>query len=116
MKLNLYVLVSDMDKAAAFYRDVFSQPPVIASPGYTAFNVGGALYGLFNAANYPMPVQPGNTCTPNLLVDDIEAEHARIAALKPAYLSDIRQNGPYRLFVFTDVDGTSIEFYSESAA
>lgn len=116
MKLNLYVLVRDMDKAAAFYREVFGQPPVIASPGYTAFNIGGALYGLFNAANYPMPVQPGNTCTPNLLVENIDAEHARIAALKPAYQSPIQQNGPYRLFVFTDVDGTSIEFYSESAA
>ena len=115
MKLNLYVLVNDMDKAAAFYQDVFQQAPVMQSPGYTAFNLNGALYGLFNATHYPMPVQQGNNCTPNILVENIEAEHARIKALSPAFISDIQQNGPYRLFVFTDVDGTSLEFYAEPA-
>jgi predicted enzyme related to lactoylglutathione lyase len=114
MKLNLYVLVNDMDRAARFYQDVFQQSPVMQTPGYTAFQLNGALYGLFNSATYPVPAQWGNNCTPNILVDDIEAEHARIKAMNPVYLSDIQQNGPYRLFVFTDPDGTSIEFYAQS--
>lgn len=116
MKLNVYVLVDDMDKAAAFYGDVFGGAPIMQTPGYTAFSLDGALYGLFNTANYPMPVQRGNNCTPNILVSDLDAEYARIKALNPAFISDIQQNGPYRLFVFTDTDGNSIEFYAETAA
>lgn len=115
MKLNLYVLVEDMERAVMFYRTVFRQEPVLHTPAYSAFSLGGALYGLFHAANYPMPVTRGNHCTPNILVEDIDAEHARISALSPAYVSGIQQNGPYRLFVFTDADGTPIEFYAETA-
>lgn len=115
MKLNMYVLVDDMDKATAFYRDVFNDAPIMQTPGYTAFSLAGALYGLFNANNYPIPVQYGNNCIPNILVGDIDAEHDRIKALKPTFISEIQQNGSYRLFIFTDTAGNSIEFYAETA-
>lgn len=115
MKLNLYIVVSDMDRAVDFYRAVFQRNAVLHTPTYTAFDLDGALYGLFAASAYPVAVQAGSHCIPNILVTNIEAEHARIQQLHPAYVSEVRANGPYQLFVFVDPDGTVLEFYAPAA-
>jgi catechol 2,3-dioxygenase-like lactoylglutathione lyase family enzyme len=114
MKLNVYVMVRDMDKSVAFYKQLFAAEPIIQSEGYSAFSLEGALYGLFNVAAFPLPVTYGNNCTPNLYVGDLAAEYARVQAIAPPYLSDIRTSQPYQLFVLADPDGNPIELYSEA--
>ncbi len=115
MRLNLYVIVNDMARAVDFYRQVFEREPVMQSERYSMFALdGGGLYGLFNRADYPSPVQAGNNVTPNLLVGDVNREYERLKGLPSPFRSELIQNGPYRLFVMADPDGNGIEFYSES--
>ncbi|MDX2163565.1 MAG: hypothetical protein SF162_19780 [bacterium] len=116
MQLNLYLVVQNMDRAVDFYQGLFQKPPLMRSESYTTFDLNGALWGLFNAQHYPVPVQQGGQVVPNLLVSDIDAEHTRVAALNPAFITDIRANGPYRLFVISDPEGTPIELYAHAGA
>jgi predicted enzyme related to lactoylglutathione lyase len=114
MKLNLYVLVRDMSCSTAFYRDVFQREPVIQTPGFTAFALGDALYGLFDAANHPQPVY-GSNVVPNILVEDLDALYSRLKNLASPFHSEISANGPYRLFLFSDPDMNVIEFFAQAS-
>jgi predicted enzyme related to lactoylglutathione lyase len=115
MKLNLYVIVNDMPRAVTFYRQLFQREPAMTSDEYVTFDLDGALYGLFLAAVYPVPVAVGNNCVPNLYVDDIYAEYNRLLALPSAFRTEIRRNGPYELFLLADPDGTALEIYTQAA-
>ena len=115
MKLNLYVLVDDMNRAVDFYKRLFGAEPVMHTPAYSMFNLSGSLYGLMSAHTYPQPIQRGNNVTPNILVEDIEATFAHAKAIgSPYVMESIVPNGPYRLFVCTDSEGNAIEFYSQA--
>jgi len=117
MKLNLYVLVSDMERAVVFYRQLFEQKPVMQSERFVAFDINGALYGLFNAAYFPYPVTVGNNCTPNIYVKDIQAAYDHVKACAPSFIMpEVVASGPYQLFVFADPDGNSLEYYTEASA
>lgn len=114
MKVNLYVVVRDMAQATRFYTEVFQQQPAVVTPAYTGFNVNGTLYGLFDARYMP-PISSGGNVVPNILVEDIDEEYERLKTLLPTFQSEIRENGPYRLFLLADPDGNMIEFYAERA-
>ncbi len=110
MKLELYVAVSDMSQAIAFYRQVFQGEPMQRSDPYSAFDVGGVRFGLFNSAFYSYPLVVGNNCIPNVQVTEIDAEHERIRPLA-SKITEVQDLGPLRLFVFADPGGNGIEFY-----
>ncbi len=110
MKLKLYVAVTDMDRAVAFYRQVFRGEPIQRSDRYSAFDVGGTRFGLFNSAFYSYPLVVGNNCIPNVQVTEIDAERERIGPLA-SRITDVQDVGPFRLFMFADPDGNFIEFY-----
>ena len=118
MKLELYVAVTDMDRAIAFYRQIFRAEPMQHSERYSAFDVGGTRFGLFNAAFYSHPLVVGNNCIPNLQVADIDAEYDRIKPLASKITDGVQDVGPFRLFMIADPDGNVLEFYcfDQSAA
>lgn len=115
MKVNLYVVTKDMASATRFYSEVFQQQPAVVTPNYTGFSVNGTLYGLFDAEFMP-PISVGGNVVPNIRVDDIDHEYERLKLLDPKFQSEIRENGPYRLFLLADPDGNVIEFYAERTA
>jgi len=107
----MYVAVTDMARAVAFYRHVFRLEPIRESDRYTAFAVGGVVFGLFNAAFYAQPLTLGNNCIPNVRVDDLDAEYERIKPLASKITDGIQHAGPFRLFMFADPDGNVLEFF-----
>ena len=118
MKLEVYVAVTDMNRALAFYRQVLRADPIQQSERYSAFDIGGTRFGLFNAAFYSHPLVVGNNCVPNVHVSAIDAEYERIKPLASKITDAVQNVGPFRLFMFADPDGNVIEFYSfdQSAA
>ena len=114
MQLGLYVAVNDMERAVAFYRAVFGVEPIQQTDRYSAFSIGGVPFGLFDGGSYAHPLAVGNNCVPNVQVDDIDAEYARIRPLASKITDGIQQAGPFRLFMFADPDGNVLEFFSGS--
>lgn len=114
MKLNVYVAVTDMERAVVFYRAVFEREPVLHSDRFSAFQVGDAQFGLMNKSAYAHPLTVGNSCVPDFEVSDIDAEHDRITPIA-ARITEIIPVGPFRLFMFTDADGNVLEFHSQPA-
>ena len=113
MILNaLYVGVTDMNKSLNYYSKIFDREPVQREKRFSMFDLGGAYFGLFNAAYDGEDLRFGNNCVPNIQVDDIEAEYNRIKNIAPRVDENIRQAGAYRYFQFSDHDGNLVEFYS----
>jgi lactoylglutathione lyase len=77
------VLVADMARSVAFYRDVCGLPLRFESPGWTEFATEGATIAL-----HPAPPRAGGadgssgraagTCRPGFSVPDLGAFHARM--------------------------------------
>ena len=118
-RLDVYVAVSDLDRATEFYTRFFETDPVVRTPTYSGFDLGGALFGLFDANAYPPdhPVVRGNSTVANIFVTDVDAEHERVASLGPRAIAPIFTLATgYRGFVFADPDGNVLELYEEAAA
>ncbi len=112
-RLDVYVAVSDVDAARAFYQKVFERAPAVTTENYAGFEISGALFGVFRQDAYSHPLSRGNSAVPNFLVTDIDAEFERIRALKPHKITDtITSTGAFRLFQFMDADENVLEFYS----
>src|SRR5690242_6729115 len=106
-RLDVYVCVSDLGRAEEFYTKVFGAEPTRRTPNYTGFDLGGSMFGLFRQDAFPeqYPCVRGNSTTANILVEDIDAEFARIKSLDPMGMTDkIASVGPVRLFHFSDHD------------
>lgn len=80
--------VADLDKAKAWYADVFSTAPYFDQPFYVGFAIGGFELGLVPDGT------PGATGSKVYWgVDDIDAEVARITALGAAVHADVQDVG-----------------------
>ena len=108
------VAVSDLEKTTLFYESLFDQAVERSTDKFVAFDVNGAQFSLLHESGYSFPLARGNNAIPNFVVDDIDAEFQRVAALGPRRMSDsVVSAGPVRLFMFEDPDGNVIEFYQE---
>jgi len=112
MILNaLYVGVTDMNKSLNYYSKIFDREPVQREERFSMFDLGGAYFGLFNAAYDGEELWFGNNCVPNIQVEDIESEYNRIKNIASRVDEKIREAGGYRYFQFSDPDENLIEFY-----
>lgn len=117
MKLDaMYVVVHDMRSALEFYAKLFERKPTLSEDRFSGFDLGGVLFGLFNASYMAPPIDAagvilGNNCVPNVYVEDVDYHHARIAALRPPLITSVEQVGTYRFFQMQDPDGNRVEFY-----
>jgi predicted enzyme related to lactoylglutathione lyase len=112
MRVGMYVAVADMQRALAFYRALFRVDPSFESDRYSAFEVNGTRFGLFNRACYAHPLVIGNNCIPNIEVDDVDAEYVRVRPLVATITDGVQTAGPYRLFMLADPEGNVLEFFS----
>lgn len=82
------VLVSDMNRSVAFYRDVIGLPLRFESPGWTEFATDGATLAL-HLSHQPGPADegrdsddmPAGRCRPGLQVPDLKQFHERMQGL-----------------------------------
>lgn len=77
------ILVSDMARSVAFYRDIIGMPLKFESPGWTEFNTDGATWALHKCAGHarkPIGQQsesPGH-CRPGFQVENLALFHSRM--------------------------------------
>ena len=113
MEIGLYVAVASLEASKVFYSQLFEKAPYIETASFVGYEITGGRFGLFLESAYAVPVQRGNSTVANTKVANIEAEFARVKALKPQKMqADIITVGPTRLFMFADPDDNVIEFFS----
>ena len=120
-KLTPNLIVSNVERSAAFYRDVLGftvQMTVPDAPPYVFAGVtSGPVEVFFNApeaayAEYPAfkTIPIGGTLTLFVEVADIEAEYARLAPLVTVVMPFEKKWYGMTEFAFTDPDGYIITF------
>ena len=113
MEIGLYVAVSDLTRARAFYSELFATDPYIENENFIGFEVSGGRFGVMKESAYAYPMTKGNNVVPNIRVSDAQAEFERVKLLDTAMIQDgVTDLGPMNLFMFADPDGNVIEFHS----
>jgi len=110
--------VADLDASIAFYRDVLGLPYRFVDAGYAEFGTDGTRFALYERRRAEWltggPVTPGPAAEVVLLVDDVDAEAARLEALGATILT-----GPadrpwgHRTIHLADPDGFVVELAQE---
>jgi predicted enzyme related to lactoylglutathione lyase len=112
---TVYVGVEDMDRALAFYEDVFETAPEQAAERFSIFEFDGADFGLYNAGADGHEFEFGDNCVPNFEVDDVEAAHERARAIAPAVDDELRSFDGYHTFHLEDTEGNELEVFGTGA-
>ena len=110
--------VADLDASIAFYRDVLGLPYRFVDAGYAEFGTDGTRFALYERRRAEwltgQPVTPGPAAEIVLLVDDVDAEAARLESLGTTILT-----GPadrpwgHRTIHLADPDGFVVELAQE---
>jgi len=112
------LFVSDLERSVAFYRDVLGLPFRFASESYAEFATDGAKFSLFARSHLPeligLEAPPGEAPWPQgevaFFVDDVDAEHERLARAGVRILAPPTDR-PWgeRTLHFADPDGNVVE-------
>src|SRR5207244_227099 len=81
----IMVVVSDMAKSVAFYRDTLGLPLKFESPGWSEFQTGDTTFALHGGGQPKSPEQhqkmePAGTCSLGFNVEDIDKAFADLKA------------------------------------
>ena len=113
MQFGMYVAVSDLDVSREFYSKLFNVEPYALTDTFVGYGLAGGRFGLLKEEMYSAPLVRGNNAVLNIMVENIENEHARVKSLGPSLIQDqIASAGAMRLFMFKDPDGNVVEFFS----
>lgn len=119
-KLALFmVVVTDMDRSVAFYRDVLGLKLLFQTPGWSSLSAGNVEIGLHSESEH-LKVRPTESAQMAFYVDDITKSIAYLKANGTHVLMPPKQEDFGTLSVFTDPDGYHIQLcqlaVKESAA
>ncbi|MCA2009801.1 VOC family protein [Rhodobacteraceae bacterium R_SAG4] len=112
-RFGLYVVADDMDRASAFYEQLFGAPE-IRMPSLVGFDVAGGLYAVVSRETYAVDAIHGDTMRAYINVGDIDETFARVRAIASNHLESdaVIVEGPFRFFRVRDPDGNILEFFS----
>jgi lactoylglutathione lyase len=114
------LFVADLERSVAFYRDVVGLPFRLQGDGYVEFATQGARFGLYDrnrleelTGHDPEPPgRPGGEAV--FLVEDVDAEAARLRAAGAAILSGpVDRAWGHRTVHVLDPDGFVVELAEE---
>jgi lactoylglutathione lyase len=114
------LFVADLERSVAFYRDVLGLPFRLQGDGYVEFATQGAKFGLYDRNRLEEltgqgpepPDRPGGEVV--LLVEDVDAEAARLRAAGAAILSGpVDRAWGHRTVHVLDPDGFVVELAEE---
>ena len=114
------LFVSDLNRSVAFYRDVIGVPFRLEGDGYVEFATRGARFGLYDrnrleeltGQGAELPGAPGGEVV--FLVEDVDAEAARLRAAGAAILSGpVDRDWGHRTLHVLDPDGFVVELAEE---
>jgi catechol 2,3-dioxygenase-like lactoylglutathione lyase family enzyme len=122
--VSIRYIVDDVEKAVAFYthfldfKVLTSFPPVFAD--VARGNLRLLLSGPTSSAGRPMPdgtkPQPGGWNRIHLIVDDIEAEVARLREAGASFRNDILAGPGGKQILVQDPSGNVVELFQPAAA
>lgn len=107
------VVVSDMKRAVAFYRDALGLPLKFESPGWTEFATDGATLALHTTEEPasekgdPQRLGPGR-CRPGLSVPNLDEFHQRMLERRVPCLQQPKEVFGARVAQYADPDGLPI--------
>lgn len=108
-KLAMFmVVVKDMDRSVAFYRDVLGLKLLFQTPGWSSLSAGNVEIGLHSESEH-LKVRPTESSQMGFYVDDIQATLARLKAQGTHVLMPPKEEDFGTLAVFTDPDGYHIQ-------
>src|SRR5262245_17432767 len=112
------VVVSDMNRSVAFYRDVLGLPLRFESPGWTEFATAGATLALHVGAPAPSAEggrteAPAGRCRPGLSVPNLDDFHQRMVARTVPCLQEPKEVFGARIAQYLDPDGLAISVSEE---
>jgi predicted enzyme related to lactoylglutathione lyase len=112
-RFGLYVVVDDMDRASAFYEQLFGVPE-IAMPSLVGFDVAGGFYAVVSRETYATDAVTGDTTRAYINVGEIEETFERVQAIAPNRMEStaVIVEGPFRFFRVRDPDNNVLEFFS----
>ena len=104
------VFVSDLQRSVAFYRDVVGLPLRFESSHWSEFSTGGATLALHasesSAGDRDDPEStPSGRCRPGFGVEDLDAFHERMVAMKVTCVEAPRERFGSRISMYVDPDG-----------
>jgi lactoylglutathione lyase len=119
MRVNYaIVFVSDMTRAASFYRDVLGLPLRFESPAWTEFATDGATLALHaseapaSEADNPKRV-PAGRCRPGLSVPNLDEFHKRMVERNVPCIQEPTDTFGARTAQYLDPDGLAISVGEE---
>jgi lactoylglutathione lyase len=115
------VLVGDMKRSVAFYRDVVGLPLKFESPGWTEFATDGATLALHASEGAKSPPDdphkiPTGRCRPGLSVADLDEFHRRMVDRGVPCVQEPKAVFGARVAQYLDPDGLAISVSEERRA
>jgi lactoylglutathione lyase len=107
------VLVSDMERSVAFYRDVVGMELRFQAPGWAEFATEGATLALHASEGTASP--PG-TCRPGVRVPDLDAFHRRMVEQGVPCVEEPEEVYGTRVAQYRDPDGLPFSVAEERHA
>ena len=104
------ILVSDMARSVAFYRDVIGMPLKFESPGWTEFNTEGATWALHKCESSvgnsdASQSETAGRCRPGFQVPNLKTFHARMLENNVPCVQEPMQTFGSRIVQYVDPDG-----------
>jgi catechol 2,3-dioxygenase-like lactoylglutathione lyase family enzyme len=120
--VSVRYIVDDVEKAVAFYTKVLGFETLNAFPAFADVARGKLrllLSGPMSSAARPMPdgakPQPGGWNRIHLIVDDIDAEVARLRAAGAPFRNDILEGPGGKQVLIQDPSGNVVELFQPAA-
>jgi lactoylglutathione lyase len=114
------VLVSDMKRSVAFYRDTLGLPLRFETPGWTEFATDGATLALHSAERSSAAEGASGSlaggCRPGLSVASLDDFHRRMLAHGVVCLQEPKMTFGAKIAQYRDPDGLTISVSEERRA
>jgi len=108
-KLGLFmVVVKDMDRSIAFYRDVLGLKLTLQTPGWSSLDAGNVQVGLHSESEH-LKVRPTEAAQMGFYVEDIQQAIAKLKERGTHVLMPPKKEDFGWLAVFQDPDGYHIQ-------
>lgn len=104
---SLYLCVNEMERAIAFYEELFEQKVAICDEIYSAFDINGFRLGLFAYKKMNENHTYGSNCLPSIEVNSIEILKSKLSKLNIVF--PLTQIGMNWVAEFEDSEGNHIE-------
>ena len=111
---TIVLIVKDMDRSVAFYRDVIGLKEEMHTPYWSSLSAGNITLGLHPESSHAK-VAPGMGCTFGFEVSDIQTVVRELKAKGGSVPMEPRDDGFGWLAIISDPDGYSVQLVQLAA-